>query len=303
MGQTNITNFAKLLVGIIASGHILIEGVPGLAKTLAVHLLAQAFNIHFQHIQFTPDLLPSDLVGTMIYNPSSLEFEPRHGPIFSNIVLADEINRAPAKVQSALLEAMEEHKVTLGDKTFSLREAFIVFATQNPIEQEGTYALPEAQLDRFMLKIIVDYPSEAEERQIVDRMAGRQTRPVVRPILNADDILNARRDVERIEVKDAVRDYAIRIVRATRQPENAGFPELKEFIRLGASPRASLALIKCAKAYTLFQGKRSFVTPGDVKLIPPDVLRHRIIRSFEAEAQEKTSDDIIDEIIQRIPMP
>ena len=291
----------RLLVGLLANGHVLLEGVPGLAKTTAVKALANALHCSFRRIQFTPDLLPADLVGTQIYNPRSGEFTVKKGPLFANIVLADEINRAPAKVQSALLEAMQEHQVTIGEQTFELDRPFLVLATQNPIEQEGTYPLPEAQVDRFMMKVRVTYPTKAEERVILERMAFTEVKSDVRPIARGEDILRARALVDSIYVDDKVKDYVIDLVFATREPAKYGLP-LAEFIEYGASPRATLSLTVASRAHAFLQG-RGYVTPQDVKAIAPDVLRHRVIVSYEAEAEEKTSDDIIREVLERIAVP
>jgi MoxR-like ATPase len=291
----------RLLIGILANGHVLLEGVPGLAKTLSVKTLAQALHAHFRRIQFTPDLLPADLIGTMIYNPREGIFTTKKGPIFANIILADEINRAPAKVQSALLEAMQERQVTIGDETHLLPEPFLVLATQNPIEQEGTYPLPEAQVDRFMLKLHVDYPSREEERQILDRMAFVNGRREVRPVVSTSDILAARTLVDEIYVDDKIKDYIVSIVFATRDPAAAKL-DLAPLIEYGASPRATLYLTLAAKAHAFLQG-RGYVTPQDVKSIGPDVLRHRVIITYEAEAEEIDSDEIVKRIFDGVPVP
>ena len=293
--------FRQMLVGLLANGHILIEGVPGLAKTTAVSCLARGISTGFQRIQFTPDLLPADLIGTMIYQPSSGQFTIRKGPIFSNIILADEINRAPAKVQSALLEAMQERQVTIGDHTHALPEPFLVLATQNPIEQEGTYPLPEAQVDRFMLKVRVGYPTREQERQILDRMA--QTKPdlAVPAVMSPADIAAARRAVDDIYIDDKIKDYIVNLVIATRDPGQFRL-DLKQFIQYGASPRATIMLTLGAKACAFLAG-RGFVTPQDVKDIAPSVLRHRVIVSYEAEAEDQTSDDIIKTILEHVPVP
>jgi MoxR-like ATPase len=291
----------RLLVGLLADGHILLEGVPGLAKTLAVKSLAAGIKADFQRIQFTPDLLPADLIGTMIYNPQKAEFFVKKGPIFTNIILADEINRAPAKVQSALLEAMQERQVTIGEKTYKLDEPFLVLATQNPIEQEGTYPLPEAQIDRFMLKLKIDYPSQEEERLIMNRMTvGRDI--IVNAVVTTGDILEARRVVTGIYVDEKVKDYILNVVFATREPTRYGLPELADFIAYGASPRASIYLNLAAKAHAFLKG-RGYITPEDIKAIGHDVLRHRIIVTYEAEAEETTADDIVRKIFDTIEVP
>jgi MoxR-like ATPase len=291
----------RLLVGLLANGHVLLEGVPGLAKTTAVKTLAQAVHATFRRIQFTPDLLPADLVGTLIYNPRDGVFTTKKGPIFAQIILADEINRAPAKVQSALLEAMQEHQVTIGDETFPLPEPFLVLATQNPIEQEGTYPLPEAQVDRFMLKLRVTYPSREEERQILDRMAVTHSEVKAKPVVTPEEILAARRVVDEIYVDDKIKEYIVTLIQATRNPAAHGL-ELAPLIQYGASPRATLALTLAAKANAFLAG-RGYVTPQDVKTIGPDVLRHRIIISYEAEAEEIDSDEIVRRIFDGVPVP
>jgi len=292
----------RMLVALLANGHILLEGVPGLAKTTAVTVLARAIRARFQRIQFTPDLLPADLTGTQIYRPTDGQFETRKGPIFANLILADEVNRAPAKVQSALLEAMQERQVTIGDQTFAVPEPFLVLATQNPIEQEGTYPLPEAQLDRFMLKIRIDYPDKAQERAILDRMAETSTHFDIAEVVSPEDILAVRRVVDLIYIDDKIKDYIVNLVLATRRPQDYGLQELKGLINFGASPRASIYLALAAKAMAFLQG-RGYVTPQDVKGIGMDVLRHRVIVSYEAEAQEKTSEDIIQQIFDNIEVP
>ncbi len=291
----------RVLVGLLTGGHVLIEGVPGLAKTLLVNTLCQTISAKFKRVQFTPDLLPADLVGTVIYNQHSGEFSAKKGPLFANLVLADEINRAPAKVQSALLEAMQEKQVTIGDETFPLPSPFIVMATQNPIEQEGTYPLPEAQIDRFMLKIKVDYPTREEERSIMDRVTWEQT-PRVSSIISPERILDARKVVNEIYVDEKIKDYIIDIVFATREPDKYGLEELSRFIEYGASPRASIALNTAAKAHA-FLRHRGYVTPEDIKSIGPDVLRHRIIITYEAEAEEITSEDIVRKIFDTVEVP
>jgi MoxR-like ATPase len=291
----------RLLIGLMGDGHVLLEGVPGLAKTLAVKTLSEAVNTKFQRIQFTPDLLPADLIGTMIYNPQKGEFSVKKGPIFSNIILADEINRAPAKVQSALLEAMQERQVTISDNTYKLDEPFLVLATQNPIEQEGTYPLPEAQVDRFMLKLKVTYPSPAEERMIMDRMTVGQAIKVEK-VITPEDIIRARKVIAEIYVDDKVKEYIINIVFATREPDKYGLANMKDLIAYGASPRATIYLNIAAKAHAFLRG-RGYITPEDVKAIGLDVLRHRIIITYEAEAEEKSSDDIVKQIFDTIEVP
>lgn len=291
----------RLIIGMLANGHVLLEGVPGLAKTLTVKTLAAALKTSFHRIQFTPDLLPADLIGTLIYNPKESDFFVKKGPVFANIILADEINRAPAKVQSALLEAMQEHQVTIGDQTFHLPEPFLVMATENPIEQEGTYPLPEAQVDRFMLKLKIGYPTIEEERRILDRMARTEADIPVSAVIDPDAILSARRMVDEIYTDDKIKDYILSIVFATREPEKYGL-NIKEYLRYGASPRATIALTVGARAHAFLQG-RGYVTPQDVKSIAPDILRHRIIVSYEAEAEELTSEILIDKILSEIPVP
>lgn len=292
----------RLLVGLLANGHVLLEGVPGLAKTLSVKTLADCIRAQFARIQFTPDLLPADIVGTLIYNPKSGDFSTRQGPVFANIVLADEVNRAPAKVQSALLEAMQERQVTIGDNTYPLPKPFLVLATENPIDQEGTYPLPEAQVDRFMLKLKVGYPSVEEERQILDLMATTGSQPVAGTVIEKEEILTARETVNSIYLDPKIRDYIVDLVFATRYPERWKLDELKNFIQYGASPRASISLTLAAKAWAFLQG-RGYVTPQDVKTIAPDVMRHRVILSYEAEAEELTSEAIISRILETVPVP
>jgi MoxR-like ATPase len=291
----------RLLIGLLSNGHVLLEGVPGLAKTLSVKTLAQTIHASFNRLQFTPDLLPADLLGTLIYNPRDGAFTVKKGPIFANLILADEINRAPAKVQSALLEAMQEHQVTIGDDTFPLPEPFLVLATQNPIEQEGTYPLPEAQVDRFMLTHSHGYPSREEERQILDRMATTEQRAAVAPIVSPADVVAARQLVDSIYMDDKVKEYVIDLVFATRDP-GAFQLELAPFIQYGASPRATLNLTLAAKAHAFLQG-RGYVTPQDVKSIAPDVLRHRVIVTYEAEAEDMTSDALVKRILDGVPVP
>ena len=290
-----------LLVGLLTNGHILLEGVPGLAKTLTVKILASCIHTGFQRIQFTPDLLPADLIGTLIYNPRTGEFTTKRGPLFSNLILADEINRAPAKVQSALLEAMQERQVTIGDTTYPLADPFLVLATQNPLEQEGTYQLPEAQLDRFMLKLRVGYPTKPEERKILDLMATSTPDLKVLTIIEPSDILNARNVVNSIYIDDRVKDYIVDVVFATRDPA-AYKLKLDGMIRYGASPRATIALTLAARAKAFMNG-RGYVTPQDVKSVGPDVLRHRIIVSYEAEAEEVTSEQIVERIFNGLAVP
>jgi MoxR-like ATPase len=291
----------RLLVGLLANGHVLLEGVPGLAKTLAARTLAAAIHADFHRIQFTPDLLPADIIGTLIYNPQDGKYHATKGPVFANLVLADEINRAPAKVQSALLEAMQERQVTLGGETMPLPSPFLVLATENPIDQEGTYPLPEAQVDRFMLKVLIGYPSFEEERKILDTMAFTQTTTKVRPMVTPEQILNTRKVVDEIQVHNDIRDYIVKVVFATRQPADYKL-DLKHLIQFGASPRATICLTLAAKAWALMQG-RGYVTPQDIKSIGPDVLRHRIILSYEAESQGITSDVIVKKIFDTVPVP
>ena len=291
----------RVLIALLADGHILLEGVPGLAKTLLIKTLAQAIQADFARIQFTPDLLPADLIGTQIYNPSITEFSVHQGPIFANIILADEINRAPAKVQSALLESMQERQVTIGDTTYQMDDLFMVLATQNPIEQEGTYPLPEAQVDRFMLKVKVDYPARDEERVIIDRMTGVSL-PTVNPIVNPSEILKAREMVRHIYVDEKIKDYVLDLVFTTRQPGSNGLSDLNTLIQYGASPRASIYMVEAARAHAFLKG-RGFVTPEDIKQIAPDVLRHRIIVTYEAEAENITSDHLVRRILDHTDVP
>ena len=299
VGQRRLVD--RLLIALLTDGHVLLEGVPGLAKTLAVRTVAQALRLSFQRIQFTPDLLPADVVGTQIYNPRSGEFTVKHGPIFANVVLADEINRAPAKVQSALLEAMQERQVTIGDTTFPLPRPFFVLATQNPIEHEGTYPLPEAQVDRFMLKVLLDYPSKADELAILDRMAPLDASTSVQPVLDAMDLEALRAAVESVYVDAKVKQYAVDVVRATRTPSEYGL-DIGGLIQLGASPRATLALHRAARAHALLAG-RAYVTPDDIKHTAPDVLRHRVVISFEAEAEDLKPDAVVKKILDGLPVP
>ena len=299
VGQRQLLH--RMLIGLLGNGHLLIEGVPGLAKTTAVACLAKGIHTGFQRIQFTPDLLPADLIGTLIYRPQDQKFVVQKGPIFSNLILADEINRAPAKVQSALLEAMQERQVTIGHDTYPLDEPFLVMATQNPIEQEGTYPLPEAQMDRFMMKVIVGYPSRDEEIQILGRMSRTKPSLDVTPTMTPDDILRARSLVDEIYVDDKLRDYIVDLVMATRDPNAYKLP-IADLIQFGASPRATINLTLAAKANAFLNG-RGYVTPGDVKDIAMDVLRHRVIITYEAEAEEKTSDDVVRAILDHVAVP
>jgi MoxR-like ATPase len=291
----------RLVIGLLANGHVLLEGVPGLAKTLSVKSLASCLDVKFARLQFTPDMLPADVIGTQIYNPQSGGFTTRKGPIFANLVLADEINRAPAKVQSALLEAMQEKQITIGEQTFRLEEPFLVLATQNPIEQEGTYPLPEAQVDRFMLKLKIGYPSRAEERQILESMAKTSGLPSTSAVVDPKQVLHARQVINEIYVDDKVKDYIVDLVCATRDPEQYKIA-VKDFIQLGASPRATISLTLAAKAFAFLRG-RGYVTPQDVKSIGMDVLRHRVAITYEAEAEEKTSETVIQKIFDELPVP
>ena len=291
----------RLLIGLLSNGHVLLEGVPGLAKTLTVRTLSKAIQTRFQRVQFTPDLLPADLLGTLIYDQKEGTFKTKQGPIFANLILADEINRSPAKVQSALLEAMQERTVTLGETTFPLDDPFLVLATQNPIEQEGTYPLPEAQIDRFMLKLVVGYPSQEEELEIVRRMTGGTT-PEPEPVVKPEDIIRARGTVEEVYIDPKVEQYIIDIVFATRQPKNYGLAELADLISYGASPRASIFLAKASKAHA-FLKRRGYVTPEDVRAIGLDILRHRVIVTYEAEAEEVTSEDVVQKVLNTVEVP
>ena len=299
IGQKTMVD--RLLIGLLTGGHILLEGVPGLAKTTAIKALAQALDSKFQRIQFTPDLLPADLLGTMIYVPGTGDFQTRKGPIFSNFILADEINRAPSKVQSALLEAMQEKQVTIGDSTYKLDDLFLVMATQNPIEQEGTYPLPEAQLDRFMLKVKITYPKPDEEMQVLNQALGAVA-PTTSPVLSEADILSMKKTVEQLYIDDQIKRYILSIVQATRNPEDYDLKKLKPLIEYGGSPRATIYLAIAARAEAFLNG-RGFVTPQDVKDIAYDVLRHRIIPTYEAEAEGLTSENIIDAVLQAVPVP
>jgi MoxR-like ATPase len=299
VGQKQMVD--RILVGLLTGGHVLLEGVPGLAKTLTVKTLAEALTMRFQRIQFTPDLLPADILGTVIYNQARSEFVSKKGPIFANLVLADEINRAPAKVQSALLEAMQERQVTIGDTTHPLPDPFLVMATQNPIEQEGTYALPEAQLDRFMLMIKVGYPTKEDERAIMDRMtSGIAVK--AEPVATPQDIAEARSVINQIYIDEKIRDYIVDLVHATREPKAYGLGELAGFIQFGASPRASIYLNLAARAHA-FLRRRGYVTPEDIKAIGVDVLRHRVILNYEAEAEEITSEQVVRKLFERIEVP
>lgn len=292
----------RLLIALLTNGHILLEGVPGLAKTLTVNTMSQAIDTRFQRLQFTPDLLPADLLGTLIYNQKEGEFTTKKGPIFSNIILADEINRSPAKVQSALLEAMQERQVTIGEQTFPLDDPFLVLATQNPIEQEGTYPLPEAQVDRFMLKITVGYPNKDEEREILRRVAHVNRDQNVSPVVTPEAILKARRVVDNVYMDEKIENYILDIVFATREPEQYGIEELRPLIQYGGSPRASINLVLASKAHAFLQ-HRGYVTPDDVRAIGMDVLRHRVIVTYEAEAEEITSEDVIKQVFAEIEVP
>ena len=299
VGQKHLVD--SLLIGLLSGGHILLEGVPGLAKTLAIKTLSQLIDTQFSRVQFTPDLLPADVIGTMIYSQKDEKFQVKKGPVFANFVLADEINRAPAKVQSALLEAMQEHQVTIGEKTFRLPDPFLVMATQNPIEQEGTYPLPEAQVDRFMLKVVIDYPTLDEEKLIIrENLAGAL--PEVTPVTTSEEILNARRVVEEVYIDEKIEQYIADIVFASRYPERYDLPELRQFIAFGGSPRASISLAKAARAYAFIK-RRGYVVPEDVRAVAHDVLRHRIGLSYEAEASNVTSEEIVSKIINRVEVP
>ena len=291
----------RLIVGLLASGHVLLEGVPGLAKTLSIRTLAKATDAEFKRIQFTPDLLPADVIGTLIFNPKESCFETRKGPIFANLVLADEINRAPAKVQSALLEAMQERQVTLGEQTYKLPEPFLVLATENPIDQEGTYPLPEAQVDRFMLKIKVDYPKKSEEREILDRMASTSPNMEVNAVTTLKEIQDARMKVNDIYIDEKIRDYIVNLISATRHPSEYKL-KIDQYLQFGASPRATISLALAAKAWAILQG-RAYVVPQDIKEIGMDVLRHRVIPSYEAEAEDISSEDLVQSIFEAVPVP
>jgi MoxR-like ATPase len=299
VGQTYMIE--RILIGLLTGGHVLLEGVPGLAKTLTVRTLCDAIHAQFARVQFTPDLLPADLIGTVIYNQNRGEFTQKLGPIFANLVLADEINRAPAKVQSALLEAMQERQVTIGDRSYPLPDPFVVMATQNPIEQEGTYPLPEAQIDRFMLMVKVGYPTKVEERQIMDRMTGSLSAKAS-PVVTPEELVRARKVVRDVYLDDRVKDYIIEVVFASREPERRGMKELASLIEYGASPRASIALALAARAHA-FLRHRGYVTPEDVKAIGPDVLRHRLVLSYEAEAEEVTAEQIVRRVFEVVEVP
>ena len=299
IGQKTLVE--RLIIGLLANGHVLLEGVPGLAKTLSIKSLAQCMDANFSRLQFTPDMLPADVIGTQIYNPQSGEFSTRQGPVFANLVLADEINRAPAKVQSALLEAMQERQVTIGEKTYKLPEPFLVLATQNPIDQEGTYPLPEAQVDRFMLKVKIIHPERNEERQILDLMSRTNAAPETQRVISMDDIKKAREIINNIYIDDKVKDYIVDMVCCTREPAQYEI-DIADFIQLGASPRATVALTLTAKSHAFLRG-RGFVTPQDVKSVALDVLRHRVSVTFEAEAEEKSPETIIQKILDELPVP
>jgi MoxR-like ATPase len=291
----------RMMVALLCRGHLLVEGVPGLAKTLAVKTLGQVLDLHFARIQFTPDLLPADLIGTMIYQQKTGEFVARKGPVFTNLLLADEVNRAPAKVQSALLEAMQERQVTLGETSHPLPEPFLVFATQNPIEQEGTYPLPEAQVDRFLLKVRVDYPRREEERQILDRMMSGEA-PALSRVLKGGDVVRLSRRVREVYLDERIRDYIVAVVTATRHPREVGLGEMTPLIAYGASPRATLAFSEAARAVAFLRG-RGYVVPEDVKEIAKDVLRHRILLTYEAEAENVTSETVVERVLERVEVP
>ena len=299
VGQDNLVE--NLIIGLLTKGHLLIEGVPGLAKTLTVNALAGCMGIDFKRIQFTPDLLPADVVGTLIYTPQSGEFKPKLGPVFTNLLLADEINRAPAKVQSALLESMQERQVTIGDKTYDLPDPFLVMATQNPLDQEGTYQLPEAQLDRFIIKTIVEYPNREEELEIINRMGVTESKFQTKKVLTKSDITNSRRVIDLIHVEDTIKDYIVSLVISTRNSDDTK-TKIKGMIRCGASPRATINFILASKATAFIQG-RSYVVPSDVKKVAHDILRHRILLTYEAEAEQITSDEIIEDILASVPVP
>ncbi len=299
VGQAYLVD--RLLVALLTNGHVLLEGVPGLAKTLAVRTLSSCLQAKFQRIQFTPDLLPADVVGTMVYHPRDGTFSPRLGPVFANLILADEINRAPAKVQSALLEAMQERQVTLGEQTYKLPDPFLVLATQNPIDQEGTYTLPEAQLDRFLLKVRVDYPSPSEERRVLDAMATSAPKLDVNPIVDIKEIVASRQVVNAVYMDDKVKEYIVALIHATRNPGPYA-PHLKLLIRCGASPRGTINLALASKAIAFLSG-RNYVSPNDVKQLAPDILRHRVLLSYEAEAEGRTSEDVVKELLEKLPVP
>ncbi len=291
----------RILIGLLCKGHILLEGVPGLAKTLSIKTFCDCIKVKFQRIQFTPDLLPADIIGTLIYDQKSGNFTPKKGPIFNNLILADEINRAPAKVQSALLEAMQERQVTIGEKTYPLEEPFLVLATQNPIEHEGTYPLPEAQVDRFMLKVVITYPKRDEEKEIMDRMTAVEL-PKANPVISAEELLKTRQVINQIYIDPKIKDYIVSVVFASRNPAEVGLKDLEGLISWGASPRASIYLNLASRAHA-FLRHRGYVTPEDVKSIGPDVLRHRILLSYEAEAEEITSDEVVKRIFDKVEVP
>lgn len=299
VGQTEMVE--GIVMGLLTGGHVLLEGVPGLAKTLTISSVSQAISLHFQRVQFTPDLLPSDLIGTMIFNPKSGEFSPKKGPIFTNILLADEINRAPAKVQSALLESMAEKQVTIGDTTYPLEKPFLVLATQNPLEQEGTYPLPEAQMDRFMFKIMVDYPNKGEELEIMNRMAT-DTSPSVESVITKENLLRAREMTDKIYVDENIKTYIVDLVMATRNPSEYGLGQLENMIQVGGSPRATISLMRASKAHAFIRG-RGYVIAEDVKAVAYNVLRHRLILTFEAEAEEVASEMVIKDMLNEIEVP
>ena len=299
VGQQTLVE--RLMIGLLCNGHVLLEGVPGLAKTLTISTLAQAIQASFARIQFTPDLLPADLVGTMIYHQPTGEFVPKKGPLFTQLVLADEVNRAPAKVQSAMLEAMQERQVTIGGQTFPMADPFMVLATQNPIEQEGTYPLPEAQVDRFMLKVVVAYPSRQEERAIVDRM-GQLESPCAQGVVTPEDIIRTRKVVDRVYVDSKIKDYVVELILATRDPAASGLPDLEPLIEYGCSPRGSIYLTRAARAHA-FLRRRGYVTPDDVKAVGMDILRHRVIVTYEAEAEEITPEDVVQRVFDHIEVP
>ena len=300
LGQDELLD--KILISLLSNGHILLEGVPGLAKTLTVKTLSSLIDPQFQRIQFTPDMLPADLLGTLIYNQKTGEFDTRKGPLFSNIILADEINRSPAKVQSALLEAMQERQVTIGENTFQLDEPFLVMATQNPIEQEGTYPLPEAQVDRFMLKLLVDYPSKEAEKRILQTQTQSTSPSEIKPVTSSTEILNAQKIINEIYVDEKVEEYVLNLVFATRNPKEAGLEDLDGLIEFGASPRATINLVKAGKARA-YMKHRGYVTPEDIRFIGADVLRHRVILTYEAEAEEITSEDVIKRLFEAVEVP
>lgn len=297
VGQERMIN--RLMVGLFCNGHVLLEGVPGLAKTLTISSLSQVLKLSFRRIQFTPDLLPGDVVGTMVFNPRETKFEVKKGPIFANIILADEINRSPAKVQSALLEAMQEKQVTIGEQTFTLERPFLVLATQNPVDQEGTYPLPEAQVDRFMMRVFVDYPTPAEELQIMRRMAHTTQDNKLEPVLDAQQILHIRRLIDQIELAERIEQYIVNLVLATRDPAKAGLPKLANYLQYGASPRATIAMNLAARTVAFLHG-RSYVLPEDVKEVAPDVLNHRLILTYEAEAEDVTSLQIVQQLLNTV---